>query len=944
MEDHFNFLIDEELVLTKDSDLLGTKVYSDSLEEIILKNVDLTNSLNIGLFGPWGSGKSSIVHSLKNKFINSDSVSIFIYNSWKYSEDAFRRSFLLELIKYYNLSNKFQSILDEFYNTTTVDKKIENTFDWKKILWNLPFLLPIIIYILLFGFLTSDIRAIATLLTASISILSFLFVNFIKAFKTTTAYSKVFSPEQFSIYFQKIVSEILKDEDSPKQNFLKIVYKKVVQVLFPKPEKNKIKKLIIVIDNIDRCDGETAQEILLTIKNFLDEKSCIFIIPMDDIAIKKLIKKEIQDPEEYLRKFFNVSIRIKQYNELDLFNFTQKIIRKNGLNFNSDIADIISHYFSNNPRRIIQFINNLRVEILVCQKQKLGEQISLDASGNLEFLAKVQLLKEECPELYRRISKNPLVLPILENKISQKDYSNRDYVKGTYDFTIGEIEKFELTESEVNFLNMTSIFKPNNFETFFLLNDTYDYIDPKFGETISAGDSEKLKKLIEEDKYDFNEILKYLKNKLNQNIGKNDRFLTNGLPLFKILFSFYNYKNYEEFQTKILNLIIPYNTNSNFKKIISGLNYIEFVSVSYVLFRKMHYGLSNSLSNFILENFETNEELFKNVLIYYKNELDYLHKFQQNFSELLINAYQKFDVYKNFLDSKESITNLINDACIINCITLIQNEPFKEPTNIRLNFLKSLNLKNSLKSENINEYVVKILSFLYSENDFKKIAYWTEQLENFIIKANGFESNEKLKNTLLHKYENGPLKNIYDNKENLLNQDYVNLVKFFIIIMKEAYLQQKNKYFFAPIEFYLRNDNEVILQTSLSALYEIEKTHAGVTYGVIPRVLRLVSQSNNSTLQLFFDILKEYFKVSELLVEKKILNEFEVKSILLKYLGLLNNSEGSDLIKLENWILEVCENQYVRTILVITIGDINSGLYSDYGFKNSKMQNLLSKI
>ena len=39
MEDHFNFLIDEELVLTKDSDLLGTKVYSDSLAENTSENI-----------------------------------------------------------------------------------------------------------------------------------------------------------------------------------------------------------------------------------------------------------------------------------------------------------------------------------------------------------------------------------------------------------------------------------------------------------------------------------------------------------------------------------------------------------------------------------------------------------------------------------------------------------------------------------------------------------------------------------------------------------------------------------------------------------------------------------------------------------------------------------------------------------------------------------------
>lgn len=47
-------------------------------------------------------------------------------------------------------------------------------------------------------------------------------------------------------------------------------------------------KLVIVIDNIDRCNCETAYELLTNIKNFMGNyDGLIFIIPIDDKALKK---------------------------------------------------------------------------------------------------------------------------------------------------------------------------------------------------------------------------------------------------------------------------------------------------------------------------------------------------------------------------------------------------------------------------------------------------------------------------------------------------------------------------------------------------------------------------------------------------------------------------------------------------------------------------------
>ena len=104
-----NFIIDKEIDLlegqgsenTQPSDLLKAMNYVETLTESV-KNAPTDRSFNIGLFGDWGSGKSSIIKSFKHK-IEADysaqgkSIKVITYDAWKYANDSFRRMFLLQM-------------------------------------------------------------------------------------------------------------------------------------------------------------------------------------------------------------------------------------------------------------------------------------------------------------------------------------------------------------------------------------------------------------------------------------------------------------------------------------------------------------------------------------------------------------------------------------------------------------------------------------------------------------------------------------------------------------------------------------------------------------------------------------------------------------------------------------------------------------------------------
>ena len=86
------FIPDREIVLSKDTDLLNTSTYANNLMNLI-KQAPKGQVFNIGLFGTWGSGKSSIIATAKDRLTSKDPKIKFItYDAWKYANDSFSNS------------------------------------------------------------------------------------------------------------------------------------------------------------------------------------------------------------------------------------------------------------------------------------------------------------------------------------------------------------------------------------------------------------------------------------------------------------------------------------------------------------------------------------------------------------------------------------------------------------------------------------------------------------------------------------------------------------------------------------------------------------------------------------------------------------------------------------------------------------------------------------
>lgn len=364
------FILDNEIVLNAANDLLKTSIYAENLVDVI-ENTPKDKVFTIGVFGGWGTGKSSIIKTAQDTIERTHKKVKFItYDAWKYANDSFRRMFLLKiqnelgLIPTEEMNRFYQSEVDEAEPKTKLSAK------------GIAIAVGVVLIISLILFFIPSVPeewkvgvpTIGTLGTFLIALINGCFYDL----KISYSKPSLFAPEQFEACFKEMMSKCLK-----RKNWFKRVFfaaKDYVEIT--RASLVGIEKLIIVIDNIDRCPSEMAYQLLTDVKTFLsnEDYNLVFIVPVDDDALKKHLFRKwdysrdedsniCREKEEFLRKFFNVTLRIKPHQGTELQHFANKLNRNIELGFNGDTLAIVAKEYADNPRRIIQLLNNLSCDL-----------------------------------------------------------------------------------------------------------------------------------------------------------------------------------------------------------------------------------------------------------------------------------------------------------------------------------------------------------------------------------------------------------------------------------------------------------------------------------------------------------------------------------------------------------------------------------------------------
>ena len=407
-------------------DMLFYKPYDDIVSETAIGTDE--EPLTVGIFGLWGAGKSTLLNLIgKNYEGNKDAIYVSI-NAWMFENYEDAKTAIME------------ALLRELKDNEKIPIKIRKSF---------------VSLIKKIDFLKVGTKAAAT---AAPVIASFVTGNPLPLVLNLPNEAKEIETaiKSVSDSVRGIKDDYLKDDETVDDSVVNNI--RNFRNEFEKTlESEEINRVVVLIDDLDRCQPERIIETLEAIKLFLSVKKTTFIIAADENVIQYAIKKKypnidgfnIELDKEYIEKMIQVPIQIPELSTKDVQNYLlllvlQKYMEPNGfeilvskieqekLMVQSDVIEverleeiygslndsisfedrkeykevvgailqirkIASHTLKGNPRQIKRFLNTFIL------KRKLSKMYYGD-DLDMCIMAKLLILHKLNPDLFNQLN------------------------------------------------------------------------------------------------------------------------------------------------------------------------------------------------------------------------------------------------------------------------------------------------------------------------------------------------------------------------------------------------------------------------------------------------------------------------------------------------------------------------------------------------------------
>lgn len=279
-------------------DMLFYKPYADIVSETAIGTDE--EPLTVGIFGLWGAGKSTLLNLIgKNYEENKDVIYVSI-NAWMFENYEDAKTAIME------------ALLRELKDNEKIPKKIRKSF--VSLIKKIDFLKVGTKVV------TTAAPVIASFATGNPLPLVLNLPNGAKEIETAI--------KSVSDSVKEIKDDYLKDDETVDDSVVNNV--RNFRNEFEKTlESEEINRVVVLIDDLDRCQPERIIETLEAIKLFLSVKKTTFIIAADENVIQYAIKKKypnidgfnIELDKEYIEKMIQVPIQIPELSPKDVQNY-----------------------------------------------------------------------------------------------------------------------------------------------------------------------------------------------------------------------------------------------------------------------------------------------------------------------------------------------------------------------------------------------------------------------------------------------------------------------------------------------------------------------------------------------------------------------------------------------------------------------------------------------
>ncbi len=476
--------------------------------EGIVKNDELI-PCTIGLFGDWGSGKSSLMRMVENSIEKDKEVLVVKFNGWLFEGYDEAKSVLMA------------TILEE------VEKRMR--------------LIPN---------LSKKAKGLFMKLIKR--------VNWIKTIRATAKYAfaaTLGGPAGVAIaggsdFLEKALNidpeEYFKEKspDDEKEDNVRMGIKQFHDDFQELLNDTNIKRLVVFIDDLDRCRPDTIIDVLEAIKLFLYVKGSAFVLAADERIIRYAVRDRFKDIDDkgaietdYLEKLIQFPIRIPQLDSHEIETYINLLFAKlnitdsekfetlrrtvlelrkkdlfsvpfnletaekllgsvtsefsEALVLSAQITPILASGLKGNPRQAKRFLNTLLLRISMAKSQA----ITLER----KVLAKLMLIEYLKPESFQKLFEiqiaqegRPKELAILEDiaNNSEKKYKDEEVALSLW-----------LSDSKLHaWLKMTPHLSSIDLRSYFYFSRDKMFLTSLGGERLSNFAKELLSRLLNDSK------------------------------------------------------------------------------------------------------------------------------------------------------------------------------------------------------------------------------------------------------------------------------------------------------------------------------------------------------------------------------------------------------------------------------------------------------------
>ncbi len=380
--------------LPASQDALDFRPYIETLAEVVESS---NTPLTIGIFGTWGSGKTSLMGMVRDSL--PDHFTVAWFDAWKYDkEETLWRAFLLNVLG-------------------AVRKKIkpgENTQD----LDYLETMLYRAIDLEKAGGVTIDLLKLGSKVAQGAVQVGLSFIPGAPALGKIIEELQKLGAENIS---QEALDAIQRERT--KIHIEQVRFLEQFQDKFRLLVESRVKpgRLVVFVDDLDRCLPEKAIQVLEAIKLFLDVPDCVFVLGLDKDVIARGIEikyRELGHKNDgegkahftieglhYLEKIVQLPFQIPPVERADMNKFVTGLTPTWPA---PECPEIFAVGLGSNPRQIKRTVNVFLMLSALARKRHQDKIKPIR-------LAKVVTLQAIYPELYELLKETPRYLRELED-------------------------------------------------------------------------------------------------------------------------------------------------------------------------------------------------------------------------------------------------------------------------------------------------------------------------------------------------------------------------------------------------------------------------------------------------------------------------------------------------------------------------------------------------